>query len=75
MLCDPCRFGSPWIVEDHGRAPTSLGVLQAEGKSLSRRNGELEATVRKLRSVQRDMEGERDRLLSRIQALESQVQS
>ena len=29
--------------------------------------------MRKLRSVQRDMEGERDRLLSRIQALEAQV--
>ena len=46
---------------------------QAEGKSLSRRNGELEATVRKMRSVHRDMEGERDRLMSRIQALEAQV--
>ena len=55
--------------------PPLCHAQQAEGKSLSRRNGELEATARKLRSVHRDMEGERDRLMARIQTLEAQVAS
>jgi hypothetical protein len=47
--------------------------VQAEGEALSRKNGELEATVRKLRSSLRDAELERDRLSTRVQALESQA--
>ena len=47
--------------------------LQKEGEALSRRNGELEATVRKLRSAARDVDSERERLMARIQTLEAQA--
>ena len=40
---------------------------------MSRRNGELEATVRKLRSAARDVDSERERLMARIQILETQA--
>lgn len=48
-------------------------ALQAEGEKLSRRNGELEATVRRLRGSLRETETERDRLLGRSQGLEEQL--
>ena len=40
--------------------------LQAEGEVLSRRNGELEATVRKLRATSRESEADRERLQARL---------
>ena len=48
-------------------------ALQAEGEKLSRRNGELEATARRLRGSLRETEAERDRLLGRSQGLEEQL--
>ena len=48
-------------------------ALQAEGEKLSRRNGELEATARRLRGSLRETETERDRLLGRSQGLEEQL--
>ena len=48
-------------------------ALQAEGEKLSRRNGELEATARRLRGSLRETETERDRLLGRSQSLEEQL--
>lgn len=47
--------------------------LQAEGEALSRKNGELEAIARKLRAAARDTDQERDRLLTRMAALEGQL--
>lgn len=47
--------------------------LRAEGETLSRKNGELDVQVRKLRSSEREREAERDRLAGRVQALEAQV--
>ena len=49
------------------------GDLQAEGEKLSRKNGELEATVRKLRHASRDVEQDRERQQTRMAALESQL--
>ncbi|GAB4819793.1 hypothetical protein N2152v2_006839 [Parachlorella kessleri] len=48
--------------------------LQREGEKLSRRNGELEATTRKLRAQLRDAESERDRLAGRVEGLEVQLE-
>ena len=48
-------------------------AMQAEGEGLSRKNGELEATVRKLRAAVRDAEQERERYQGRTNALESQL--
>lgn len=50
-----------------------FSFVQKEGEALSRRNGELEATVRKLRAAARDVNAERERLAARIHTLESQV--
>lgn len=46
---------------------------RAEGDALSRKAGDLETTVRKLRSSLRDVEAERDKLTARVKALESQL--
>ena len=50
-----------------------MDILQEEGISLKRRNGELEAAVRKLRAATRDSEAEHNRVLSQVQQLESQL--
>ncbi|KAK9797071.1 hypothetical protein WJX73_002474 [Symbiochloris irregularis] len=50
-----------------------IATLQEEGEGLSRKNGELEAVVRKLRASTRDLEQERERLQARYAALESQL--
>ena len=39
---------------------------QLEGEVLARKNGELDAVVRKLRAVQREGEAERERLAARL---------
>jgi predicted nucleic acid-binding Zn-ribbon protein len=50
-----------------------LSCLQAEGQNLARKNGELEAAVRKLRSSVRLLETERDRAAARMTALEGSL--
>ena len=50
-----------------------MDILQEEGINLKRRNGELEAAVRKLRAATRDSEAEHNRVLSQVQQLESQL--
>lgn len=52
-----------------------LGARQAEGEALARKNGELEATVRKLRASVRQLETERDRTAGRLAALEASLAS
>ncbi len=52
---------------------STLHVLQEEGLSLAKRNGELEAAVRKLRAAGRDSEAEHQRVMSQVQQLESQL--
>lgn len=47
--------------------------MQAEGEALSRRSGELEATVRRLRAAARDGDAERERLTARLAALEASL--
>lgn len=49
--------------------------FQAEGEALARKNGELEATVRKLRAAVRQLETERDRTAGRLAALEASLAS
>lgn len=44
-----------------------------EGEALSRRSGELEATVRRLRTAARDGDAERERLTARLAALEASL--
>lgn len=51
------------------------GPKQAEGEALARKNGELEATVRKLRASVRQLETERDRTAGRLAALEASLAS
>lgn len=48
---------------------------QAEGEALARKNGELEAMVRKLRTNVRQLETERDRTAGRLAALEASLAS
>ncbi len=48
-------------------------VLQAEGETMSRKNNELEGTLRKLRSQARKLESERDRLAGRLASLEASL--
>ncbi|EIE21880.1 hypothetical protein COCSUDRAFT_47970 [Coccomyxa subellipsoidea C-169] len=52
-----------------------ISSLQAEGETLARKNGELEATVRKLRTSTRQLETERDRTAGRLAALEASLAS
>ncbi|BDA46997.1 probable TATA element modulatory factor [Coccomyxa sp. Obi] len=52
-----------------------ISSLQAEGEALARKNGELEATVRKLRASVRQLETERDRTAGRLAALEASLAS
>lgn len=47
--------------------------LQAEGEGLARKNGELEATARKLRSALREAEQESERQQARMAAIEGQL--
>jgi hypothetical protein len=47
--------------------------LQHEGEALARKNGELEATVRKLRISNREMEAECEKAHSRFSCLEKSV--
>ncbi|KAK9807806.1 hypothetical protein WJX72_009986 [[Myrmecia] bisecta] len=47
--------------------------LQAEGEALARKNGELEAMLRKLRTSSREQDAERERLAGRVQSLEAQL--
>ena len=51
----------------------SCSPRRAEGVNLSKKNGDLEAGLRKLRSSSRDVESERDKLLARVKALEQQL--
>jgi Tfp pilus assembly protein FimV len=44
---------------------------QAEGEALSRKNGELEATMRKLRGSLREAETERERAATRLASAEA----
>jgi hypothetical protein len=62
----------PGAVHD---APVIHGVdwLQDEGEKLARKNGELEAALRRVRAANRDSDAERDRLAARIASLESQA--
>ena len=50
-----------------------MGLLQGEGEKLARKNGELEAALRRVRAANRDSDAERDRLAARITSLESQA--
>ena len=50
-----------------------LALCREEGETLSRRNGELEAQVRKMRSAERESEAERGKLAARIASLEDQL--
>ncbi|KAF5832649.1 hypothetical protein DUNSADRAFT_11394 [Dunaliella salina] len=51
----------------------TIDGLKAEGITLSKRAGDLEASQRKLRSTLRDVEGERDRLQARVKALDAHL--
>ena len=57
----------------HTRHDLRSHACREEGDNLSRKNGELEAAVRKLRSGGHDLEDERDKLATRVKALESQL--
>lgn len=46
---------------------------RAEGDSLAKKAGDLEASLRKLRQAHAQMESERDRLSSRVKLLEVQL--
>ena len=46
---------------------------QGEGEKLARKNGELEAALRRVRAANRDSDAERDRMAARIASLESQA--
>lgn len=60
----------------HGtRVTRGVGWLQGEGEQLARKNGELEAALRRVRAANRDSDAERDRLAARIASLESQARS
>jgi len=48
-------------------------AAQTEGEVLSRRNGELEATLRRARAGARDADAERERLAARLAALEASL--
>ena len=48
-------------------------LVQAEGETMSRKNNELEGTLRKLRSQGRKLESERDRLAGRLASLEASL--
>ena len=47
--------------------------MQAEGEVMSRKNGELEGALRKVRTQVRKLESDRDRLASRLASLESSL--
>ena len=48
-----------------------IRALNAEGEKLSKKNGELEATARRLRAQLRDVEAERDRVVAQISKAEA----
>lgn len=48
-------------------------VQQDEGEALARKNGELEAALRRTRAACRESDAEADRLAGRAEALEAQV--
>lgn len=51
----------------------SCRCLQSEGEKLAQKNGELEASLRRVRAANRESDAERDRLTARVASLESQV--
>jgi hypothetical protein len=53
--------------------PPPAPTPRAEGESLSRKAGDLEASLRKLRQAHSSLESERDKLSSRVKLLEVQL--
>ena len=53
----------------------ALAEQRAESERLSRRNGELDGTARRLRDKLRALEGERDRTLARVHAAQANLQA
>eukprot|EP00798_Chlamydomonas_sp_ICE-L_P022814 gene22814-29985_t len=51
----------------------AIASLKKEGDTLSRKNGELEGASRKLRSTNRDLEVENEKLSARVKLLETQL--
>lgn len=63
----------PWSGTAGLMRSLALGGAQAEGEALARRNGELDAGLRRARANARQAEGDRDRLSQRVAALDRQV--
>ncbi|MEW5302309.1 MAG: hypothetical protein WDW36_005109 [Sanguina aurantia] len=51
----------------------TVDSLREEGEALSKKNGELEAAVRRSRASTRDLEADREKLTARVRALEAQL--
>ena len=68
---DPASNTPPMTA--HACVETEPLVWKAEGETMSRKNKELEAAQRKLRSQLRKLESERERLAGRLASLEASL--